>query len=85
MSAMAAPCATMNARALGARKTNPVRGAGRRVVAASSRRVAAVTSAQYKVRAANATALLLVAPGFTPRSSAGARTREAERSRARSS
>jgi len=45
--------ATMNARAcpaLGARRTNAVRGAGRKVVTATSRRVAAVTSAEYKVR-----------------------------------
>ena len=39
--------------ALGARKAvggAPIRGAGRKVVAASARRVAAVTSAEYKVR-----------------------------------
>ena len=47
----------MNARAcpaLGARRINAVRGAGRKVVTATSRNVAAVTSAEYKVRASPA-------------------------------
>ena len=47
----------MNARvcpALGARRTNALRGAGRKVVTATSRRVAAVTSAEYKARASPA-------------------------------
>ena len=48
--------ATMNARTcapLGARRTNAVHGAGRKVVTATSGRVAAFTSAEYKVRRAS--------------------------------
>jgi hypothetical protein len=50
MSAMTASAATTRVADLGARRTNAVRGAGRRVVASASRRVASVTSAEYKAR-----------------------------------
>jgi len=50
MSAMTASAATTRVADLGARRTNAVRGAGRRVMASASRRVASVTSAEYKAR-----------------------------------
>ena len=50
MSAMTAFAATTRVADLGARRTNAVRGAGRRVMASASRRVASVTSAEYKAR-----------------------------------
>ena len=50
MSARTASAATTRVADLGARRTNAVRGAGRRVMASASRRVASVTSAEYKAR-----------------------------------